>query len=73
VHTTAGASLLLPQSELAPDRLGKEISRLLIDSDRLQAMAASARLQARPDAAEWLADQLLELAGWSASPVTARS
>ncbi len=71
--TMAGASLLLPQNELTPDRLGKEISRLLIDRDRLQAMAASARLQARPDAAERLVDQLLILAGRSTSPVMAQS
>ncbi len=70
---TAGASLPLPQSELTPDRLGKEISRLLIDSDRLQTMASNARQQARADAAERLVDQLLKLAGWSESPVTVRS
>lgn len=65
---TAGAALLLPQSELTLDRLGKEISKLLVDSDRLQTMASNARLQARPDAAERLVDQLLVLAGWSESP-----
>ncbi len=67
ILATAGASLLLPQSELTPDRLGKEISALLLDSDRLRAMAASARLQGRPDAAERLVDQLLVLAGRTAN------
>lgn len=68
ILASAGANVLLPQSELTPDRLGKEISALLLDSDRLQAMAASARLQARPDAAKRLVDQLLVLAGWRAIP-----
>ena len=42
ILATAGASLLLPQSELTPDRLEKEVSKLLHDSALLQAMAASA-------------------------------
>lgn len=70
ILATAGASLLLPQSELTPDRLGKEVSKLLHDSALLQAMAASACRQARPDAAERLVDQLLLLTGRTAFPQT---
>ena len=66
----AGASLLLPQSALTPDHLGKAISSLLSDDGRLQTMAASARLQARSDAAELLVDQLLQLAGASTTPLS---
>lgn len=67
---TAGASRLLPQSELTPDRLGKEMWKLLLDSAQLETMAACARLQAGTDAAERLVDQLLLLAGRSAGSHT---
>lgn len=70
---TTGASRVLPQSELTPDRLGKEIAQLLSDNTILQAMAANARHQARPDAAERLVDELLALAGRSVNRIMVRS
>lgn len=55
-----GAAVVLPQarlSELVPLALG-----LLDDPPRLQAMAAAARALARPDAADRIAELLLEVA-----------
>ncbi|HEX3722877.1 MAG TPA: undecaprenyldiphospho-muramoylpentapeptide beta-N-acetylglucosaminyltransferase [Nitrolancea sp.] len=60
VLADAGGSVLLPQSELTPDRLSSEIERLL-QSGRLDEMAASARQCGRTDAAERLADETLKL------------
>lgn len=48
---TAGAGVLLPESELDADRLGRELERLISDRAVLLRMAEHARQQARPDAA----------------------
>ncbi len=58
----AGAALLLPQSELVPERLATELARLLVDRVRLAAMAQAARAQARPEAAREVAALCLALA-----------
>jgi len=52
----AGAAVLLPQAELTPERLARELAALADDPDRLAAMAAAARAVARPDAAARAAD-----------------
>lgn len=52
----AGAAVLLPDGELDPGRLEAVLETLVADPSRLAAMAAAARSQARPDAAERVAD-----------------
>ena len=58
----AGAARILPQAELAPERLLKEVWSLLDAPDRLKEMETNARRLARPDAAARIADLIEELA-----------
>jgi UDP-N-acetylglucosamine--N-acetylmuramyl-(pentapeptide) pyrophosphoryl-undecaprenol N-acetylglucosamine transferase len=58
----AGAAVLLPEADLTPARLTREIGALLADPARLDRMGQTARRFARPDAAERLVELLLELA-----------
>lgn len=58
----AGAAVVLPQAELDAERLARELKRLLADPESLRAMGERARILARTDAAERLADACLELA-----------
>lgn len=51
----AGAAVVLPQTELTPERLAAEIRALVGDPSRLRAMAQNAAAQARPEAAETVA------------------
>jgi len=53
-----GAAVLLPQSELTPERLATELNALLGDDTRRMAMAAAARRRGRPDAAAAIVDDL---------------
>ena len=62
----AGAAVLLPERELDATRLGRELERLLCDRTGLLQMAEAAREQARPDAAERLAEACLRHAGGAA-------
>ncbi len=57
-----GAGIVIPESELDPERLANELSRFLKDHESLVRLAESARAQAKPRAAEILADACLELA-----------
>lgn len=57
------AALLLPQSDLTPDRLIADICDLLTDDNRRCQMASQARAHGHHGAAERLADALLALAG----------
>ena len=60
----AGAAVMLKESDLdIPDKLLWILAGLVTDPDRLAAMAAAARTQAHPGAAERIADKLAELAG----------
>jgi UDP-N-acetylglucosamine--N-acetylmuramyl-(pentapeptide) pyrophosphoryl-undecaprenol N-acetylglucosamine transferase len=61
VLTDAGAAVLLPEADLTPDRLVREVSALLGDPERRRTMAAHARALATPDAAERLVDLVLAL------------
>lgn len=54
-----GAAIHLPQGELSPERLAKELQAL--DRPRLLAMANQARAMARPQAAARVADLIEEL------------
>jgi len=58
-----GAAVVIPDGELSPERLSAAIAELLSDEDRLRAMSIAARRLAKPDAAERIADEVLEAAG----------
>jgi UDP-N-acetylglucosamine--N-acetylmuramyl-(pentapeptide) pyrophosphoryl-undecaprenol N-acetylglucosamine transferase len=62
VLTDAGAAVLLPESDLTPDRLVREVTALVGDPDRRRTMAERARALATPAAAERLVDLVLTLA-----------
>jgi UDP-N-acetylglucosamine--N-acetylmuramyl-(pentapeptide) pyrophosphoryl-undecaprenol N-acetylglucosamine transferase len=59
----AGAAVMLNETDLqTPDSLLDALAGLLNAPERLAAMAAAARMQAKPDAAERIANRLAELA-----------
>jgi UDP-N-acetylglucosamine--N-acetylmuramyl-(pentapeptide) pyrophosphoryl-undecaprenol N-acetylglucosamine transferase len=58
----AGGGILIEQGAFTPDRLAAEISELAANRSRLAAMAAAARTLGRLDAADRLADLILEVA-----------
>ncbi len=62
VMAAASAALLLPESEMTPKRLLSELTGLLGDPGRLQAMAAQAKALAFPDAAQHIAAMAVRLA-----------
>jgi UDP-N-acetylglucosamine--N-acetylmuramyl-(pentapeptide) pyrophosphoryl-undecaprenol N-acetylglucosamine transferase len=55
----AGAAILLPQGGLSPDSLSSITEQLVNDPRRREALAAGARLRARPGAAEDIARRIL--------------
>jgi len=57
------AAIVLPESQLDPDRLVATVSGLLDDPSRLARMAAAARAAGRPDAATAIAADLRSLGG----------
>jgi UDP-N-acetylglucosamine--N-acetylmuramyl-(pentapeptide) pyrophosphoryl-undecaprenol N-acetylglucosamine transferase len=57
-----GAAVTIPDAELSAPRLARETAALLADPARLRAMGAAARRLARPDAAQVVAEELLEAA-----------
>lgn len=60
----AGAAVMLSETDLnIPDKLFSTIFDLIADPARLVAMSAAAQTQAKPGAAERIADRLAELAG----------
>jgi UDP-N-acetylglucosamine--N-acetylmuramyl-(pentapeptide) pyrophosphoryl-undecaprenol N-acetylglucosamine transferase len=59
---TAGAAIHLPESQLTPGSLAQLIGDLLSDPGRRSKMAQAARARGRPDAANRIAKELLELA-----------
>ncbi len=59
----ADAARLLPQTELAPERLVEELASLLSTRARLEQMGAAARKFAHPRAAEEIADLAARIAG----------
>jgi UDP-N-acetylglucosamine--N-acetylmuramyl-(pentapeptide) pyrophosphoryl-undecaprenol N-acetylglucosamine transferase len=63
VLAAAGASLLLPQAELTPDRLGDVITDLVRDPARRKQMAERALARGRPEAAREIVSNLLTLVG----------
>jgi UDP-N-acetylglucosamine--N-acetylmuramyl-(pentapeptide) pyrophosphoryl-undecaprenol N-acetylglucosamine transferase len=61
VLADAGASLMLPQSELTPTRLGETIGRLLSEDGTRSTMASRARARGKPEAAAEIVSNLLTL------------
>ncbi len=59
----AGAALVVPDDQLDGPRLAREVAALLGAPQRLAAMAEAAAAAGRPDAAERMADELMNLAG----------
>ncbi len=57
----AGSAVMLPERELAPERLAAIVRELLSDRDRLERMSRAARERGRPAAAREIAEKLLEL------------
>jgi UDP-N-acetylglucosamine--N-acetylmuramyl-(pentapeptide) pyrophosphoryl-undecaprenol N-acetylglucosamine transferase len=55
----AGAAVVVPDEQLTPPRLAREVAELLSNPARLAAMAGAARRLARPDAAQQVAAELL--------------
>ncbi len=68
VLVSAGASLVIPESELSGPRLATALSDLLADPVRLERMQQAAANLGRPDAARRVADMLLAAAGEGAGP-----
>ncbi len=58
----AGAAIVIPDEELTPQRLEGEVAALLADPARLEARARASAGLARPDAAQRIAERLLEAA-----------
>jgi UDP-N-acetylglucosamine--N-acetylmuramyl-(pentapeptide) pyrophosphoryl-undecaprenol N-acetylglucosamine transferase len=58
----AGAAVVVPDGELDGPRLGREVGELLGAPQRMAEMANAAAAAARPDAAERIAAELMELA-----------
>lgn len=59
---SGGAAKVIADAELNAERLDSEVSAVLGDPARLEAMATAARGLAKPDAARRIADQVLEAA-----------
>ena len=59
----AGGAISLRQSDFTPERLAGEITALATAPQKLVAMAAAARSQGSTDAAERLADLVMQVAG----------
>ncbi|MDP9384878.1 MAG: UDP-N-acetylglucosamine--N-acetylmuramyl-(pentapeptide) pyrophosphoryl-undecaprenol N-acetylglucosamine transferase, partial [Actinomycetota bacterium] len=57
-----GAAIVVPDAELTPDRLAREVGGLLADSSRMAAMREASRSLARPDAAREIAREVLAAA-----------
>lgn len=58
-----GAAVLIPQSELSPQKLISTLAELFANRERLQQMEAAARKLSHPHAAEEIADMAAQLAG----------
>jgi UDP-N-acetylglucosamine--N-acetylmuramyl-(pentapeptide) pyrophosphoryl-undecaprenol N-acetylglucosamine transferase len=58
----AGAATVIPDADLAAERLAAEVGGLFADRARLEAMAAASAALAMPDAARRIADAVLEAA-----------
>lgn len=64
----AGAALHLPQRDFTPERLSAVVEDLIVQPERVSAMAAAGAARARPDAARQIAARVLALATAHAGP-----
>jgi UDP-N-acetylglucosamine--N-acetylmuramyl-(pentapeptide) pyrophosphoryl-undecaprenol N-acetylglucosamine transferase len=62
-----GAATVLPDADVTPERLRREVDALMGDPGRLAAMAAASRALARPDAAQRIASEVVAAARGSAA------
>jgi UDP-N-acetylglucosamine--N-acetylmuramyl-(pentapeptide) pyrophosphoryl-undecaprenol N-acetylglucosamine transferase len=62
-----GAAVTIADAELTPHRLRAEVDAILLDPERLAAMAAASARLARPDAARDVAHAVLDAAGPASS------
>lgn len=58
----AGAAVLVPDAEVSPERLRREVDAILADPARLETMSRASASLARPDAAEAIAREVLAAA-----------
>jgi UDP-N-acetylglucosamine--N-acetylmuramyl-(pentapeptide) pyrophosphoryl-undecaprenol N-acetylglucosamine transferase len=56
-----GAAVHVPQSELTPERMAAEVSKLLASPDRLDRMSRAAVERSRPNASREIAERILSL------------
>jgi UDP-N-acetylglucosamine--N-acetylmuramyl-(pentapeptide) pyrophosphoryl-undecaprenol N-acetylglucosamine transferase len=63
VLAEAGASVVLPQAELTPQRLGEVVEDLVSEDGTRAAMAKQARARGKPEAAKEIVSNLLTLVG----------
>lgn len=68
-----GAAMLLPESELTPERLGETVLQMFADRARLAAMGAEARKLAHPHAAQEIARIAARVAGVRSQELVVRS
>ncbi len=69
----AGGAIVLEQTRFTPDRVAAEIAQLAADPAKLAAMAAAARAHGTLDAADRLAELVIEVAGIQAVGLRATS
>lgn len=62
----AGAAVVVPDAELTPDRLGRELGAVVTEPGRLTAMAAASRGLGKPEAANRIVERMVDLAGLGA-------
>ena len=66
VLADAGGAVMLPQQELTGERLAREVTALLHDPGRLRVMGERSRGMGRPDAAQAIVRECLQLIGQDA-------
>jgi UDP-N-acetylglucosamine--N-acetylmuramyl-(pentapeptide) pyrophosphoryl-undecaprenol N-acetylglucosamine transferase len=59
----AGAAVVLPDAELTPERLRREVDAIALDPERLRTMGEASGRLARPGAAHEIAGEVLAAAG----------
>lgn len=65
----AGAAILLPQSELTPQKLCEILTSLVNNRERLQIMSKQCQTLAKPNATQEVANFFIEVSRGSSSPV----
>jgi UDP-N-acetylglucosamine--N-acetylmuramyl-(pentapeptide) pyrophosphoryl-undecaprenol N-acetylglucosamine transferase len=61
----AGAAVVVPDAELTPERLRREVDAIALDPGRREAMSAASHALAKPDAAQEIAAEVLAAAAGS--------